>query len=298
MKPTASAPIATASSASSSLVIPQIFTNISSPRAVVPPGTATLALAGSRERRAQAWPPRLSSAATRHAAASPTSTASKPASARRAHVVGVADPRLGDRDDPGRDRRGDPHRPLGVDLEGVQVALVHPDRASRRRRAPARARPRRAPRRGRPGRAARASEPSSSSSGCESAATMSSTASAPIARASRESAAHTVKSFRSTGRPVAARAARRSAALPAKYASSVSTDRHAAPPLVVVGGELRWRRAAGARSPFEGERRFTSAITATPSAASTRSKGRGGGAVAAAASRSASGRASAPATRR
>ena len=59
---------------------------------------------------------------------------------------------------------------------------------------------------------------------------MSSTASAPMMRASHTSAGATVKSLRSTGSSVAARAARRSSGEPPKNSPSVSTDRQAAPP--------------------------------------------------------------------
>ena len=119
--PTASAPMATASSASSSLVIPQIFTNT----------------AGRLRHTGSNYPVTGSAAGTRGGTAaagsaavtsdSPTSTASKPAaasaraspaprtpdSATRATEAGMALPH--------------PHGPVVVDLEGDQVALVHPD---------------------------------------------------------------------------------------------------------------------------------------------------------------------------
>ena len=77
-----------------------------------------------------------------------------------------------------------------------------------------------------------------------------------------------VKSLRSTGSSVTvSRAACRSATVPPKYGASVSTDSAAAPPrLVRLGGRAADRGRARA-SPFDGDRRLISAITATcPSA--------------------------------
>ena len=102
MKPTASAPMATARRASSSLVIPQILTN-----------TAVNATAGARGSPATAA--RAVAAVTTD---SPTSTAWKPAAAEGGGVVGAADPRLGHPHDalghrprrPARPARGRPRR--------------------------------------------------------------------------------------------------------------------------------------------------------------------------------------------
>ena len=58
---------------------------------------------------------------------SPTSSASKPASARRRASSRVADARLGDLDDAGRDGAAHPGGALVVDLERQQVALVDAD---------------------------------------------------------------------------------------------------------------------------------------------------------------------------
>src|SRR5207244_427127 len=73
-----------------------------------------------------------------------------------------------------------------------------------------------------------------------------------------------MKSFRSTGTPARATAARRSPTDPPKNGPSVSTERAAAPLRA-----YRSARSAGSRSsriePADGERRFTSAITATVS---------------------------------
>src|SRR5581483_8592358 len=102
------------------------------------------------------------------------------------------------------------------------------------------------------------------------AATMSSTASAPMMRASQMSLDPTVKSLRSTGRSTAARASVRSPTEPPKNASSVSTDRHAAPPLSYALATTDGTRP-GARSPRDGDRRLISAITDRPSPASARS---------------------------
>src|SRR5664280_377282 len=92
---------------------------------------------------------------------------------------------------------------------------------------------------------------------------MSSTASAPIARASHTSRALTVKSFRSTGREQAVRAARRSSGSPPKNWWSVSTDRQAAPPASYSTATVAGSRS-GSRSPFDGDRRLISEITAMP----------------------------------
>src|SRR5581483_1216306 len=98
------------------------------------------------------------------------------------------------------------------------------------------------------------------SSASSRAAAMRSTASAPMARASITSASHTVKSLRNTGSRVAARAAARSPGEPPKNSTSVSTDRHVAP----AASYSLARRAgsrSGLRSPLDGERRLTSAMT-------------------------------------
>ncbi len=93
-----------------------------------------------------------------------------------------------------------------------------------------------------------------------SAAAISSTQSAPMMRASSTSRSPTVKSLRMTGNEHAARAAWRSAIEPPKCSTSVSTDRHAAPPrsydLAISAGSR-----SALRSPFDGERRLISAIT-------------------------------------
>ena len=86
--------------------------------------------------------------------------------------------------------------------------------------------PRRAPRPARPARAASARAAQPELVIVDSAAAMSSTASAPIRRASTTSASCTVKSLRSTGRPEACRAAARSAGEPPKK-SHVGQDREA-----------------------------------------------------------------------
>ena len=96
------------------------------------------------------------------------------------------------------------------------------------------------------------------------AATISNTASAPMMRASHTSRASTVKSFRRTGRSTANRAARRSPAEPPKNDSSVSTDRHAAPPVAYWTATTAGSRPVS-RSPRDGERLLTSAITAISS---------------------------------
>ena len=122
-----------------------------------------------------------------------------------------------------------------------------------------------------------ASSPSSS------AAAMSRTQSAPMIRASRTSCRDTVKSLRSTGTPTAPRAAARSAADPPKCTSSVSTDRQVAPPVSYWAARVPGSRSAK-RSPLDGDRRLTSAMTPSPSAdRSASANPRAGGAAAAAA---------------
>ncbi len=115
---------------------------------------------------------------------------------------------------------------------------------------------------------------------------MRSTASAPMSRASHTSTSLTVKSLRSTGSSTAARAAARSSGEPPKWSWSVRTDRQAAPPASYFRATAAGSRS-GARSPFDGERRLISAMTATPVvAASERRNGRGGGVTLAASIRS------------
>ena len=126
-----------------------------------------------------------------------------------------------------------------VDLERHEVALVHADerRAGGQRRPRARARRGSRPaRRGRARRRARGGRPARRRS---SAAAISSTQSAPMSRASTTSKGETVKSLRRTGSEHAARAAWRSATEPPKNSTSVSTDRHDAPPASYVAGHRR-----------------------------------------------------------
>ncbi len=82
----------------------------------------------------------------------------------------------------------------------------------------------------------------------ERAAAMSSTASAPMHRASRTSAGATVKSLRNTGKAVAARAATRSSGDPAKNSRSVSTDKAAAPLVLIGAGQAGRIEVRGERS--------------------------------------------------
>jgi hypothetical protein len=79
-----------------------------------------------------------------------------------------------------------------------------------------------------------------------------------------------VKSLRSTGSPAADRAASRSVGEPPKYSRSVRTDRHVAPPAAYAVATSTGSRS-GASGPFDGERRLTSAITATPPVAAVAS---------------------------
>ena len=98
---------------------------------------------------------------------------------------------------------------------------------------------------------------------------MSSTRSAPCARASHTWYGVTTKSLRSTGMSTRARTASRSASEPWKRRSSVSTEMTAAPPFSYSAAS-----AAGslmvASAPLLGLDRLTSAITRTASSARSR----------------------------
>ena len=199
--------------------------------------------------------------------ASPTRTASKPAAAIRAGVGPAPHRALRDRDHIGRKARRQRLRDTEILGERREVAAVDADDARAGQRARARPRARRALRRARRARGRRPSacrSASSASSGI--AATMSRIASAPIARASYTWTSSMVKSLRRTGSSTVSRATCRSATEPPKYGSSVSTDSAAAPPcsyaLAVAAGSR-----SGASSPFDGERRFISPITARCSSA-------------------------------
>ena len=272
-KPSASAPIATANSASSSLVMPQIFTNMlveryssvasgtsgwfSEPASWLRQRSRPIAERGRRTSRASRRPG--SRRSRRRAAARASSPPRTPDSATFTTPSGIT-PAMRT-------------RPLVVDLERGEVALVdadhrRPGRARRRR-----ARLRRGSRRARRARARSPARAGRRARHGSSAAAISSTQSAPISRASATSSGDTVKSLRSTGSEHASRAACRSAGEPPKNSSSVSTDRHAAPPCSYVLRQQQPGRASGLRSPFDGDRRLISLITASPSApASARRK--------------------------
>ncbi len=99
--------------------------------------------------------------------------------------------------------------------------------------------------------------------------------------------------MRSTGSDVAARAAARCSGAPWKYGSSVSTERHVAPPLAYARASDGGSKSARMR-PFDGLAFFTSAISAgSPRAmvfCSAARNPRGGEAAAARAFTSTSGR--------
>ena len=159
---------------------------------------------------------------------------------------------------------GHPRGPLVVDLERHEVALVDADqrRPGVRGRSPARAR--RGPRRARRARASSPAAWSSISSTRSSAATISSTASAPISRASATSRGDDREVLAQHGQR-ASRPGRclRSSIDPPKNSSSVSTDRHVAPPASYASATGAGSRSTF-RAPFDGERRLISAITASP----------------------------------
>ena len=137
-KPTASAPMATASRASSSLVIPQILTNTPTPyrRARLVP---VLPAAGGRwsggQRGAQGGHRGGRSRRGHQGLARPARRGSRPGAARRRR----AGPRMPDSATAHHARRHprrQPHGPGGVDLEGDQVPLVDPDQVGAHRQRP------------------------------------------------------------------------------------------------------------------------------------------------------------------
>ena len=101
---------------------------------------------------------------------------------------------------------------------------------------------------------------------------MSSTQSAPISRASHDVAGvdgEVLAQHRQRARRRGRRAGRRVS--PPKNSTSVSTDRHAAPPASYGAGERGRVEVGGRAAPFDGERRLTSAMTATSPAAAAAS---------------------------
>ena len=202
--PTAVAPMPTASRASASVVMPQILTNTRHRRRRVRPRReASLSrIRAGRRRRGAGRPsgpgsPPPARPGTRPRPAAATSSAFRiPDSATATTSRGASRPRARAR--------------CAVHLEGAQVPLVHPDHGGagpegplelglvvhldQGGQCPA----------ARPGRGSGRSSPSVR------AATISSTASAPMIRASQTSRALTVKSLRSTGSEQADRADRRS----------------------------------------------------------------------------------------
>ena len=119
MKPTASAPIPTASRASASLVIPQILTKKPSPWPSSPRPALTVGLRAGRPP-----PPRRSSARTR---VSPTSTAWYPASASAATSSASLMPDSATATTPSGMAAASLERRVAVDFERVQVPLVDTD---------------------------------------------------------------------------------------------------------------------------------------------------------------------------
>src|SRR5690606_39085410 len=120
-KPTASAPIATTSRASSSLVTPHTLTNIERRLPIRSPGAGAGPPSGRPQpghggARVAGGDQRL---ADQHRV--------EPGVGQRGDVVGAADARLGHPHHAGGHGPGHPDRPLVVDLEGDEVALVDPD---------------------------------------------------------------------------------------------------------------------------------------------------------------------------
>ena len=188
--------------------------------------------------------------------------------AERGGIGPVADARLGHADRAVGQRRRQPDRPGRVDLEGDEVALVDPDQVGAGRDRPLELGlvvdldQRVEADLGRP------DARYCSSSPAPSAAAISSTASAPMSRASTTSWAETVKSLRSTGQ-----LAGRSRPRPGRPGeppknSLVGQHRQAGGAAgLVVARPARPGRGRAPASPFDGERRLTSAMTAISVAA-------------------------------
>ena len=266
MKPSASAPKATASRASASDVMPQILTNTSTAR--------DTGRCRRRDGRAATGCPRRAATAAAAVARADQRLADQhgryPAAPSRAASSGVARCRT---------RRPPPRRP-GCAAPSRSARSPSTSKVCRSRwftptsdapaPAPARARPRRAPRPGRPARARPATAEKSASSSSLSAATIKSTASAPIEPGvvdvgdahGEVLAQHRQRRGRPGRRQVLGRAAE---------VVPVGQDRQA-------GGAARPRsrgrcrpgRGPASRSPFDGERRLTSAMTASPARAGGR----------------------------
>ena len=168
------APSSTASAASSRRVMPQILTRTRH-------GRVSAAELG-RQRVAASAAPGSGSVMNR----SPTRNASiaQPRAARAGRPP-TSDPALGDGDDvPAADAAPARRRHRRSTVERAQVAAVDADDRRRRRRARAELVARRAPRRARPAQLPGVARADARSSRSSSAATISSTASAPAARAS------------------------------------------------------------------------------------------------------------------
>ncbi len=174
-----------------------------------------------------------------------------------------ADARLGHRHHVRRVSGGASRSARSVSTSKVrEVALVHADQVGPGAPAPGRARPRRAPPPGRPGRGRRPGAPARPARRRPRAATMSRTASAPMSTGvAHVGGAHgevLAQHRQAAGRPGGRRGR---PGEPPKKCRSVSTDRQAAPPAWYSRATAAGSRSA-ARSPFDGERRLTSAITA------------------------------------
>ena len=246
MKPTAEAPMPTASRASASEVMPQILTN-RPPASSAGYGLTSGRPAGRRRRtvgrpNGRASPPPGRRCIRRRPAGRRRAASRMPDSATATTSVGHAS--------------AHPQGAIAVDLEGPQVPLVDADESGADGEGP------------RSSSAssctstsgARSSDParsiSAASSASSRAATISRTASAPMSRASHTSSGDTVKSLRSTGRSQAARAASRSTRATTEERLVGQHGQARCPTGLVLGRhpagiEVRVEVALGGRAPLD-----------------------------------------------
>ena len=210
------------------------------------------AVAGGHVTRLRgARPPAAAGPASGPASPPPARRGSRPSASRRTSSAS-ADARLGHGHHPGRDDVAEGQRPPAVDLEGAQVALVDPDQSRPRRRGPGRARrPSCTSTRAASEQPAARGRGTIDSSSSLRAATMSSTASAPMSRASHTSRAPTrevlAQHREGTGRPGGCAGRRRQ---PPKN-SRVGEHREAGRPAgLVLLGHRRPGRGRGRGRPW------------------------------------------------
>ena len=244
-----------AASTPSASVTPQIFTN---GRPATFAGSSGSRPAATNERDGRGGIRRIASRA------SPTSAASNPSGAPAGDRRRVADAGLGDDQPVVRDERPKPDRPLGVDLERPQVAVVQADQPGVRRERPLAAPARRAPRR-----AARARSPAPGRRATRAASAGGGRRAAGRGRRRRPGgsaagSASTTNSLARTGIDTAARTARRSSTDPPNQWGSHRTEIAAAPPASYARARATMSSSCCAISPADGERRLISAMRWSP----------------------------------